>query len=56
MRVVSLDGLYHDKGDYRTRKKPKKTPGYPDSSSNELKPKARRGRKQVVFGYKGIVH
>jgi hypothetical protein len=55
-RVVSLDGIYHDKGDYRTRKKPKNTSAYPDSSAKDLKPKGKRGKKQVTFGYKGVAH
>lgn len=56
MRVVSLDGVYHDKGDYRTRNKPKKTPAYPDSLPQDLKPRGNKGKKKVTFGYKGVVH
>lgn len=55
-KVISLDGVYHDRGDYRTRKKPKKTPGYTDSSAKDLKPRGKKGKKSVVFGYKGIAH
>lgn len=57
MRTVSLDGEYHDRGDYRNRKKPKTTPDYKPSSKSELKQEWKpKGKKKVRFGYKGEVH